>query len=117
MFTPPPGIAPGPAEGSSIKAHNHLPVSGKANKGRRERWRRHIIKCAAGAIDQAAKLGEYGSWLFAVDIEFVLPHETKNDIDNLAKPLSIRSSALASRMATGMRRPPGRSFRLPIISR
>src|SRR5438309_1331458 len=70
-----------------IRARNHLPVSGKANKERRENWRRHIIKCAAGAIDQADELGEYGSWLFAVEIEFFLPRQTKNDIDNLAKPV------------------------------
>src|SRR5688500_4069386 len=74
----------GPGGRIKIKAHNHLPVSGKAKKERREEWRRHIIECAARAIDQAAKLGEYGSWLFTVDIEFFLPHQTRNDIDNLA---------------------------------
>src|ERR671918_413965 len=50
-------------------------------------WREYIIKCASDAIDQAAKLGEYGSWLFTVDVEFFLPRQTKNDIDNLAKPV------------------------------
>jgi Holliday junction resolvase RusA-like endonuclease len=82
-----PADCSGPGGRIKIKARNHLPVSGKANKERREQWRRHIIKCAAGAIDQAAKLGEYGSWLFTVDVEFFLPRETKNDIDNLAKPI------------------------------
>jgi hypothetical protein len=77
----------GPGGRIRIKAHNHLPVSGKAKRDRREQWRRHIITCAADAIDQADKLGEYGSWLFAVDIEFFLPRQTKNDIDNLAKPV------------------------------
>lgn len=70
-----------------IKARNHLPVSGKASKARRKKWREHIIECASDAIVQAAKLGEYGSCLFTVDLEFFLPHQTKNDIDNLARPV------------------------------
>ena len=77
----------GPGGRIRIKARNHLPVSGKASKDRRKKWREHIIECASGAIDQAAELGEYGSWLFTVDVEFFLPRQTKNDIDNLAKPV------------------------------
>ena len=77
----------GPGGRIKIKARNHLPVSGNANSERRRHWREHIIKCASDAIDQAAKLGEYGSWLFTVDVEFFLPRQTKNDIDNLAKPV------------------------------
>ena len=77
----------GPGGRIKIKARNHLPVSGKASKDRRKKWREHIIECASGAIDQATKLGEYESWLFTVDVEFFLPHQTKNDIDNLAKPV------------------------------
>lgn len=70
-----------------IKARSHLPVSGHANKDRRKKWREHIIECASDAIDQATRLGEYGSWFFTVDVEFFLPLQTKNDIDNLAKPV------------------------------
>jgi hypothetical protein len=70
-----------------IKARNHLPVSGNANKERKTEWREHIVACASDAIDQAGRLGEYGSWLFTVDVEFFLPLQTKNDIDNLAKPV------------------------------
>jgi hypothetical protein len=54
----------GPGGRIKIKVGNHLPVSGNATSERRRHWREHIIKCASDAIDQAAKIGEYGSWLF-----------------------------------------------------
>lgn len=73
-----------------IEARNHLPVpkdGGKNRQKRRREWREHIIVCASAAIAQAAGLGEYGSWLFTVDVEFYLDEGTKTDIDNLAKPV------------------------------
>jgi hypothetical protein len=93
VLTEPRGVQTAPKDCSGaggrirIKARNHLPVSGNANKERRTKWREHILACASDAVDQAARLGEYGSWLFTVDVEFFLPLQTKNDIDNLAKPV------------------------------
>jgi hypothetical protein len=77
----------GPGGRIRITARNHLPVSVNADRERRKCWRKHIVECAARAIGQAERLGEYGSWLFTVDVEFFMPLETKNDLDNLAKPI------------------------------
>ena len=80
-------------------------------------WREYIIKCASDAIDQAAKLGEYGSWLFTVDVEFFLPRQTKNDIDNLAKPVidTLFSPGVPNgNQDTGVT---GKVFPLPMISK
>ena len=77
----------GPGGRIRITARNHLPVSVNADQERRKRWRKHIVACASRAVGQAARLGEYGFWFFTVDVEFFMPLDTKNDIDNLAKPV------------------------------